>query len=154
MPKPYNHIRLFYSAVNRVTIKSLIHNRTIKKCLFNHFHNILRLFDTLSNSFHHKWYETWLSVMNMAYTSCIAIFQSTYDLRSYETRKYQENLKNSWNHCPAPSRPCQHQQKNPENQKLNPSHNALSHTKTKVSLEYPLNDCSPTKMILSPIPSF
>ena len=36
---------------------------------------------------------------------------------------------------------CQYQQKNIENQKLNPFRSALLHMKTRVSLKYFVNDC-------------
>ena len=34
----------------------------------------------------------------LVYTSCLTYYQTTYDLRSQEIRKYQENLKTSYNY--------------------------------------------------------
>ena len=36
--------------------------------IYNYFHNILRLFDVLQFSFHHKWNDARLLLINMVYT--------------------------------------------------------------------------------------
>ena len=43
---------------------------------YNHFHNILRIFDVLQN-FHHKWNNVRFLFINMVYTSCITSCQTT-----------------------------------------------------------------------------
>ena len=51
----------------------------MQKIADNHGRYILRLFDTFDTkfSFHHKWYEAWLLVINMVYASCLKNGQTT-----------------------------------------------------------------------------
>ena len=44
---------------------------------YNLGHSVLRLFLFTKFSFHHKWNESWLLVINMIYTSCFASCQTT-----------------------------------------------------------------------------
>ena len=63
----------------------------------NSAHNILGLLDIFTKfSFHHKWNEAWLLVINKVYASCLTICRTTSDLGFQQITKYQENLKASW----------------------------------------------------------
>ena len=72
-------------------MKLLIKSKKAKEYFAgNDGHNILRIFDTFS--FHQKWKEAGLLVINMVHTSCLTSCQTTYNLGFYKIRKYQENL--------------------------------------------------------------
>ena len=70
----------------------------------NHGHNILILFGNLLNSLFTT-SESWLLVKNMVNTTCLRSCQTTQVFKSFEIKKYQQNLKTSQNYSIGPSGP-------------------------------------------------
>ena len=110
----------------------------------NHFHNILRLFDVLPNfpfTTSEAMCDYYLWTWYIQVSSRVAE-----RLKIYEIRKCQESVKVSWNSILVPSLPVKMKilliiAKNSWKTKNNFSHNALFHTKTRVSLRQLVNDC-------------